>query len=186
MMGTACSQLVPDVVVTELYLRGMSVADTVSRWRRAATPAPRVMILSSVEDDHEVAGALRAGAHGYALKNQSLLMLAEHIRDVAAGEGALAPSVIRRFLSKFATLVPADDVTVDGAVLSTREIEVLRLLANGMSNAEIATALGVGGATVKSHVSRLLTKLGLRDRVQAAAFAYRSGIVQLIPAADED
>jgi DNA-binding NarL/FixJ family response regulator len=179
-----CQRVAPDVVVTETRLRGVDTTGVVCRLctgEAGVPPVPKVMMLSSTDQDAVVAAALRAGAVGYALKSQSSEELAAAIRHVAAGEGLLAPSVTRRFLRHFAALVPAEAPQTPYAPLSQREVDVLRLLAEGLSNAEIAAVLGVGDATVKSHVSRLLTKLGLRDRVQAAAFAYRSGVVRLAP-----
>src|SRR6266550_2129976 len=150
----ATRRLRPDVVITEAELSG-------------------------VPNEDLVASVLRAGAAGYALKSQSMEELVFGIRAVGAGEALLAPAVTRPFLRHFATYSrPADGGMVRDC-LTQRELDVLRLLAEGMSNIEIARLLSLGGATVKSHVSHILTKLDLRDRVQAAVFAYRSGLVPI-------
>jgi DNA-binding NarL/FixJ family response regulator len=175
-----CRRTEPDVVITEIALKGRPVAPLISSLRLDLRIAPKVMVLSAVDEDEAVVTALRAGAVGYLLKSQSVHAVADAIRWVAAGEAVLAPSVTRRLLPHLAALIPAAELEAASGELSRREVDVLRLLAEGMSNTEIARALGVGDATVKSHVSHLLNKLQLRDRVQAAVFAHRSGIVSVM------
>jgi DNA-binding NarL/FixJ family response regulator len=146
---------------------------------------PRVLILTTFDLDEYVFDALRAGASGFLLKDVTAERLFEGVRVVAAGEGLLAPGVTRRLISEFARLRPTSGASagVTGAVpaavsaLTPRETEVLRLVAEGLSNTEIARRLVVTDETVKTHVSRLLAKLGLRDRTQAVVLAYESGLV---------
>ena len=138
----------------------------------------RVMILSTFDTDEYVFEALRAGASGFLLKDARREDLVDAVRVVAAGEALLAPSVTRRLVAEFARRPPPPGAGRAGlASLTAREAEVLELLARGMSNAEMAAALYVGEATVKSHVAHVLMKLGLRDRVQAVIFAYETGLV---------
>jgi DNA-binding NarL/FixJ family response regulator len=136
-----------------------------------------VIILTTFERDDYVFSALRNGASGFLLKNAPPDTLIEAIRAVASGDALLAPSVTRRLVEEFARRpgVPSASGAADG--LTEREREVLVLLARGMTNAEIAEGLFVGEATIKTHVSNVLTKLGLRDRVQAVVFAYENGVV---------
>jgi DNA-binding NarL/FixJ family response regulator len=168
-----------DVVVMDIR---MPELDGIEATRRlTATPgAPRVLILTTFELDEYVVEALRAGASGFLLKDAPSGRLIEAIRTVAAGDALLAPSVTRRLLDRFATRLPPTNPAVPAAIasLTERELEVLRLLARGLSNAEIAAGLVVSDATVKTHVAHVLAKLGLRDRVQAVILAYESGLVQ--------
>ncbi|MCW2932547.1 MAG: DNA-binding response regulator [Actinomycetia bacterium] len=147
-------------------------------------PVPRVLILTTFDLDEYVFDALRAGASGFLLKDVTAERLFEGVRIVASGEALLSPGVTRRLISEFARLRPADgSASADSAVpsalsaLTPRETEVLRLVAEGLSNTEIARRLVVTEETVKTHVSRLLAKLGLRDRTQAVVAAYESGLV---------
>ena len=144
----------------------------------ALVPAPRVLILTTFELDEYVFQALRAGASGFVLKRTPAEELIGAIRTIAAGDGLLAPSVTRRLIEAFAAQPaalrrPAPDLL---AGLTTREIEVWRHIARGLSNAEIAAALHLSTLTVKTHVTNLLTKLALRDRTQAVVLAYESGL----------
>jgi DNA-binding NarL/FixJ family response regulator len=179
----AARRLRPDVVITECRLSGVLVPDLVAQVLEDSTFQAKVLMLSSEHDEDMVAASLRAGATGYALKTQSLDELVVGIRAVGAGEGLLAPAVTRPFLQHFATYRRSADSDLRCEVLTGRELDVLRLLAEGLSNLEIARLLQLGEATVKSHVSHILTKLDLRDRVQAAVFAYRSGLVPIPPTA---
>ena len=169
----------PDVILMDIR---MPVLDGVQATRRlvaAGSPA-RILVLTTFDLDEYVHAAIRAGASGFLLKDVTPAKLLEAIRVVAAGEALLAPSVTRRLLERFATTLPAGEDSTGGlAELTSRETEVLRLLATGMSNAEIADALVVSEATVKTHVSSVLRKLGLRDRVQAVIVAYETGLVKL-------
>jgi DNA-binding NarL/FixJ family response regulator len=141
--------------------------------------APRVLILTTFDLDEYVFDALRAGASGFLLKEATASQLYAAVRVVAAGDALLAPGVTRRLISEFARISPPAAVPQPSAfaALTPRETEVLRLVAEGLSNIEIATRLTVTEDTVKTHVSRLLAKLGLRDRVQAVVTAYESGLV---------
>ena len=144
----------------------------------AADGAVRVLMLTTFDLNEYVYDALRAGASGFLLKDAPPEQLAEAIRAVAAGEALLAPTVTRRLIEEFARIGPsrrARPAELDE--LTPRETEVLQLLARGLSNAEIAEALVLGDTTVKTHVTHVLTKLGLRDRVQAVVLAYESGLV---------
>jgi DNA-binding NarL/FixJ family response regulator len=160
----------------------MPVLDGVEATRQlvsAGAPA-RILVLTTFDLDEYVHAAIRAGASGFLLKDVTPAKLLEAIRIVAAGEALLAPSVTRRLLERFASTLPQrDHSNVALSELTTRETEVLRLLAGGLSNAEIAAELVVSEATVKTHISSLLRKLGLRDRVQAVILAYETGLVRL-------
>ncbi len=169
----------PDVILMDIR---MPVLDGVQATRRLVadgSPA-RILVLTTFDLDEYVHAAIRAGASGFLLKDVTPAKLLEAIRIVAAGDALLAPSVTRRLLERFATTLPVGDRSDDAlAQLTARETEVLRLLAGGLSNAEIAAELVVTEATVKTHISSLLRKLGLRDRVQAVILAYETGLVQL-------
>jgi DNA-binding NarL/FixJ family response regulator len=175
------SRLQPDVVLMDIRMPNM---DGVEATRRLAAPTavnpPKVLILTTFDLDEYVVEALRAGASGFLLKDVGPEGLVEAIRVLAAGEALLAPSVTRRLLERFVGTLGGPPGKASPAVrtLTEREVEVLKLLAQGRSNAEIAEALFVSDTTVKSHVSHLLMKLGLRDRVQAVVLAYESGIVR--------
>ena len=173
------ASLAPDVVVMDVR---MPVMDGIEATRqitadRAAT-APRVLILTTFDLDEYVFEALRAGASGFALKSRPLEELLSAIRTVAAGEALLAPSVTRRLIAHFAEGSRVPRRTPRGLdELTEREREVLSLVARGLSNAELAETLHVSLPTVKTHVSRILTKLGARDRTQLVVLAYESGLV---------
>ncbi len=142
-------------------------------------------MLTTFDLDEYVHAAIRAGASGFLLKDVTPAALVEAIRIVASGNALLAPSVTRRLLQRFATTLPAGDQTSEALdQLTARETEVLALVANGLSNAEIAARLFIGEATVKTHSSSLLRKLGLRDRVQAVILAYEAGLVRLGSSSD--
>jgi DNA-binding NarL/FixJ family response regulator len=143
------------------------------------SPPTRVLVLTTFDLDDYVYEALRAGASGFLLKEVLPEQLAPAVRVVAAGEALLAPSITRRLIERFAHgPVPGRQSETLLEELTPRELEVLRLLARGMSNAEIAQQLIVGEATVKTHVAHVLAKLNLRDRIHAVVFAYESGLVQ--------
>jgi DNA-binding NarL/FixJ family response regulator len=141
--------------------------------------AARVLMLTTFDLDEYVYGALRAGASGFLLKDTPPLDLLAAIRVVAAGDALLAPKITRRLIEEFAarpsTPVPIDSTALEG--ITEREHEVLRLVAGGLSNGEIAERLRIGPGTAKTHVGHLLTKLGARDRVQLVIIAYRAGVV---------
>jgi DNA-binding NarL/FixJ family response regulator len=166
----------PEVALMDIR---MPVLDGVAATRRIveAVPGCRVLVLTTYDLDEYLFAALRAGASGFLLKDAPADDLLGAIRTVARGDGMLAPSATRRLIETFGRLSPvAPDADVLAGV-TAREEEVLRLVAAGLSNAEIATRLFVSEATAKTHVSSLLAKLGLRDRVQAVVFAYEHGIV---------
>ncbi len=176
----AARDLRPDVVLMDIQ---MPVLDGLAATRRILADAgtdgpPRVVILTTFERDEYVFEALRAGASGFLLKNAPPEDLIAAVRVVAAGDALLAPSVTRRIVEEFARRSAPAPRANELAALTEREAAVLRLLARGLANAEIAEQLFVGEATVKTHVSNLLAKLGLRDRVQAVVFAYESGLVR--------
>ncbi|GAA2554814.1 response regulator transcription factor [Winogradskya consettensis] len=167
-----------DVVVMDLR---MPVLDGVSATRQicAAGPLPRVLALTTFDTDDDAFAALQAGASGFLLKSVPPEELLNAIRVVAGGEAVVAPRVTRRMLDRFSgRLVAAGATAADLPGLTEREREVMLLVAEGLSNAEISTRLQVAEATVKTHVGRILAKLGLRDRVQAVVYAYESGLVR--------
>ena len=166
----------PDVALMDIR---MPVLDGVAATRRIveAVPECRVLVLTTFDLDEYLFAALRAGASGFLLKDAPADHLLDAIRTVAHGDGMLAPSATRRLIETFGRLTPVSPDAGLLARVTARELEVLRLLAAGLSNAEIAGRLFVSEATAKTHVSSLLAKLGLRDRVQAVVFAYENGIV---------
>ena len=172
-----------DVVLMDVRMPTMDGLTATAQITARATddrPAPRVIVLTTFDLDEYVHAAIRAGASGFLLKDVTPAKLLEAIRVLAAGDALLAPSVTRRLLERFASTLPQRDrSSTTLADLTARETEVLRLLAAGLSNAEIAAELVVSEATVKTHISSLLRKLGLRDRVQAVIVAYESGLVTL-------
>ena len=173
------ARLGPDVVVMDVR---MPVMDGIEATRQVTAGQgagePRVLILTTFDLDEYVFEALRAGASGFALKSRPLEELLTAIRTVAAGEALLAPSVTRRLIAHFAHRAPAPPRAAPSlAELTEREREVLALVARGLSNAELAATLHVSLPTAKTHVSRILTKLGARDRTQLVILAYESGLV---------
>ena len=174
-----CRDLHPDVVLMDVRMPGMDGIEATRQLAGLAGGGPRVLILTTFDLDEYVYDALCAGASGFLLKDVTAERLFEAVRVVAAGEGLLAPTVTRRLISEFARLRPnAGARSAAGlAALTPRETQVLRLVAEGLSNPEIAARLVVTEETVKTHVSRVLSKLGLRDRTQAVVTAYESGLV---------
>ncbi|MGY1746098.1 response regulator [Blastococcus sp. SYSU D00695] len=172
------TRLRPDVVLLDVRMPGVDGLEAARRIIGAGLPT-RVVVLTTFDEDEYVAAALRAGVSGFLLKVAPPEDLVAAVRTVAAGQGLLDPAVTLRVIESFAA-APAPDPARAAALaaLTEREGEVLALVAAGLTNAEIAARLYLGEATVKTHVSRLLLKLGLRDRVQAVAFAYESGLVR--------
>jgi DNA-binding NarL/FixJ family response regulator len=170
----------PDVVLMDVR---MPVMDGLEATRRLlADPAwpVRVLMLTTYDVDRYVYDALRAGASGFLLKTAPPRQLPPAVRDVMAGETTMAPAVLQRLIGTFLERPPSVEGTPEPLRrLTAREVEVLRLVARGLSNGEIAAALVLGEATVKTHVVRILAKLGLRDRTQAAVLAYEVGLVRV-------
>jgi DNA-binding NarL/FixJ family response regulator len=177
---TAVREHAPDVVLMDIR---MPVLDGIAATRRIldvppGLHRPKVLMLTTFDLDDYVFEALRAGASGFLLKDAPAAELVNAVKVVAAGDGLLAPSVTRRLIEEFATRPrPSRAQPARLAVLTARETEVLRLIARGLSNLEIADTLVVAEQTVKTHVGRILAKLDLRDRAQAVVFAYEAGLV---------
>jgi DNA-binding NarL/FixJ family response regulator len=172
------SSLAPDVVVMDVRMPGMDGIDATRQITAERSPATRVLILTTFDLDEYVFEALRAGASGFALKSRPLEELLTAIRTVATGEALLAPSVTRRLIAHFTQAERPPRRTPRGLdELTERERQVLALVARGLSNAELAETLHVSLPTAKTHVSRILTKLGARDRTQLVVLAYESGLV---------
>jgi len=170
----------PDLILMDIQMPGMDGIEATRQITAAPdTSAVRVLILTTFDLDEYVFAALRAGASGFLLKDVTAERLFDAVRVVAAGEALLAPAVTRRLISEFTRLRPVPGGVPSAALsaLTPRETEVLRLVAEGLSNPELARRLVVTEETVKTHVSRILATLGLRDRTQAVVAAYESGLV---------
>jgi len=171
------TELSPDVVCMDVQMPGISGLEAARRIVALPSP-PSVLVLTTFDRDDYLFDALQSGASGFLLKNASPERLIEAVQVIASGDALLSPDLTRRVIERFAATPPPqapspNPLTPD---LTEREREVLHLLARGRSNAEIARELFVGEATVKTHVSNILAKLGLRDRIQAVVFAYENGI----------
>ncbi len=166
-----------DVVLMDIRMPDMDGIEATQRLSEAGSGS-RVLVLTTFDLDEYVYRAMRAGASGFLLKDATREQLAEAVRTVAAGDALLAPAITRRLIADFCSRPPYDVASRAVEGLSDRELEVLRCVAAGMSNAEVAARLFLGEATVKSHVARILAKLDLRDRVQIVVFAYESGLVR--------
>jgi DNA-binding NarL/FixJ family response regulator len=174
-----CRERDPHVVLMDVRMPVMDGIEATTRvLAESGRAGPRILMLTTFDLDEHVYDALGAGASGFLLKDVTAERLFDAVRVVAAGEALLAPSVTRRLISEFARLRPRSPARPSALnTLTPRETEVLRLMAEGLSNPEIAERLVVSEETVKSHVSRVLAKLGLRDRTQAVVTAYESGLV---------
>ncbi|MFJ7268863.1 response regulator [Streptomyces sp. NPDC099050] len=173
------AELVPDVVLMDIRMPGMGGIEATSLITGAPGSTVKVLVLTTFDLDEYVYEALRAGASGFLLKDASADQLAEAVRVIAAGDALLAPNITKRLITEFSRLgAPRAPSKARLDELTERETEVLSLVAQGMSNAEIAGHLILAEQTVKTHVGRILVKLGLRDRTQAAVFAYETGLIR--------
>ena len=171
-------RLAPDVVLMDIRMPDVDGLEATRQLLSGPPLATRIVILTTFEDDEYVFDAIRAGASGFLLKTTAAEHLVDAIRVVAAGDALLAPSVTRKLIEEFVRRSPAQTVTLAEGTVTDRELEVLKLVARGLSNAEIADQLFLSEATVKTHVGRVLSKLELRDRAQVIVFAYEAGIVR--------
>ena len=168
----------PDVVLMDVQMPTMDGLEATGRIVQDASIPSRIVILTTFERDDYIFEALRAGASGFLLKNAPSEELVHAVRVVAAGDALLAPSVTRKVIEGFIRRPAQRGNEVELRRLTERETEILQLLATGKSNSELAAHLFVGEGTIKTHVSSVLTKLGLRDRMQAVIFAYESGLIE--------
>jgi DNA-binding NarL/FixJ family response regulator len=170
-------RLHPDVVIMDIRMPRLDGIEATKRLTAQGARAPRVLVLTTFDLDEYVYEALRAGAGGFMLKDAPPRQLAEAVRTVAAGESLLAPAVTKRLIERYVSRPPTEAVRRERfAELTERELEVLKLLTRGLSNAEIGERLFLSEATVKTHVTRVLNKLGVRDRVQAVVLSYETGL----------
>jgi len=174
----AVRRTLPDVVLMDIRMPEMDGLEATRRILTGSATEPRVIILTTFDLDHYVYAALSAGASGFLLKDVTPEHLVAAVRMVRSGDALLAPAITRRLVERFASRSPqAAAIHRDLSALTPRELEVLRLLAQGLSNSELAVQLHLSEATVKTHVARILAKLGIRDRVQAVVVAYETGLV---------
>jgi DNA-binding NarL/FixJ family response regulator len=179
-------RLHPDVVLMDIRMPNLDGIEATRRIAAKGPRGPRVLILTTFDLDEYVYEALRAGASGFLLKDAGADELLHAIRVVAAGEALLSPSITRRLIADYARRPPVSERPAALAELTPRELEVLRFVARGLSNSDIARQLVLGEATIKTHVARIFQKLNLHDRAQAVVLAYESGLVTPGEAADTD
>lgn len=176
----AASEHKPDIILMDIRMPELDGLEATARILDESGDETRVIILTTFDPDEYVYKALQAGASGFVLKDIPPEELVAAVRTVADGGAMLAPVITRRLIGRFATQLGAErDLAKRLERLTTRELDVLKALADGKSNVEIAEALFIGAATVKTHVSSLLSKLGLRDRAQAVVFAYECGVAKV-------
>jgi DNA-binding NarL/FixJ family response regulator len=175
---TAAREIGSDVVLMDIRMPNLNGLEATRQILGSPDDSPRVIVLTTFDLDEYVYDALRAGASGFLLKDAPEEQLVAAIRVAADGGSMFAPSVTRRLVERFATVAPVDRGASDLDRLTPRESEVMRLIARGLSNSEIAETLVVTEHTAKTHVAHILEKLGLRDRVQAVVLAYESGLVR--------
>ncbi|MFF9783039.1 response regulator [Streptomyces nigrescens] len=177
---TQVAELAPDVVLMDVRMPRLGGIEATRRLTEPAGATVKVLVLTTFDLDEYVYEALRAGASGFLLKDASAEELAHAVRVVAAGEALLAPNLTKRLIAEFSRVTSSPRAPLKDRVgdLTERETEVLSLIAQGLTNGEIAQRLVLAEQTVKSHVGRILCKLGLRDRTQAAVFAYETGLIR--------
>ena len=175
----ASGQLNTDVVLMDIRMPGLDGIEATRRLRATAGPQPKILILTTFDLDEYLYEAMKSGASGFLLKDAPKHELIHAVRSVAAGDALLAPALTRRLIEQYVRRPPPGARgTAELAALTERELEVLRCLGRGETNAEIAAELYLSQATIRTHVSHILAKLGLRDRVQAVVLAYETGLIQ--------
>jgi DNA-binding NarL/FixJ family response regulator len=175
----ASGQLDPDVVLMDIRMPGLDGIEATRRLRATAGPQPKILILTTFDLDEYLYEAMKSGASGFLLKDAPKHELIHAVRSVAAGDALLAPVLTRRLIEQYVGRPPPGArSTAELAALTERELEVLRCLGRGQTNAEIAAELYLSQATIRTHVSHILAKLNLRDRVQAVVLAYETGLIQ--------
>ena len=175
---TRTRELEPDVVLMDVRMPGIDGIEATRRLLHGAPETRRVLMLTTFDHDEYLYEAIRAGASGFLLKDVPPTELAHAVRTVAAGDALIAPTITRRLLADFVRRPPPGARSPETLnELTDRELDVLKLIAKGLSNAEIAATLVLGEATIKTHVGNILTKLDLRDRVQAVVLAYETGLI---------